>query len=789
MSSGGGLLTNGADNVLFNGGGRAFVNGGAGGTSDGGSSGTFAGGGFGGGGSGTGGSGGGGGGGYSGGGGCNLAGRQSVGGGGGSFSAGTRLFEAGGPTDGNSGNGLVIISSPPACEAFTATLASSGTLTCAKTSVSLSAGGGLEGATYQFSSQPSPVSSATTSVTNSGPYSVTVTNPGGCSSTATTTVMSSTSAPTVSITPSSTAVCAGQTATFTASGSPASYSWSSGQSTTMISTTAQGPYSVTATSTGNGCRNTATASLTVNPLPPASLQNNGPLTCALTSVTLTASGGSTYQFSGPSGAIASSANTAIVNQQGVYSVTVVSSSGCSATATTTVSSNTALAAPGLQASSLSTTNQPISVTATGCGGTINWIPQGGAGQATGTVYTFTQPGNYTLTATCSVGSCTSSLATPVALQILPGGFAIQAVKMVNCTLIDEAKGGYQVQFTPQYSGSNGNQITFAVVNEKAATTEAPPYSLKLYTDNPVITLVANQAGSTEARYAYNWFASCQSGTDPNQQPTTSGIPNQTILVNQAYQLNLNNYFSDPDGQTLTYSATGLPSGLSVSGSLISGTPSTTGVSNVQVTALDPGGLQVSSSFQLTVNPMPSTPAGFTIVGVSTVSCEVLSPGQRRVTFTPQYGGVDSSPISFSVVNEMPATASPGPYSLNLYTDNPSITLSAKQGATTATYLYNWLAVCTAPTRVGVAEAGAGLQVTVLGNPVEGKSVEVEIRGIAGQAVQLNLVDMQGKVLHQQRLEEANSLERVSVPVDNSKGLLLLHVNTPSERQQIKVLKP
>ncbi|QHV95122.1 putative Ig domain-containing protein [Spirosoma endbachense] len=152
-------------------------------------------------------------------------------------------------------------------------------------------------------------------------------------------------------------------------------------------------------------------------------------------------------------------------------------------------------------------------------------------------------------------------------------------------------------------------------------------------------------------------------------------------MGQAYQLNLNNYFSDTDGQTLIYSATGLPSGLSVSGSFISGTPSTTGVNNVQVTALDPGGLSAQTSFQLTVNPMPSTPAGFTIVGVSTVSCDMLSAGLKRVTFTPQYGGVDSSPISFSVVNEMPATPNPSPYSLNLYTDNPSITLVAKRGDT------------------------------------------------------------------------------------------------------------
>ena len=85
---------------------------------------------------------------------------------------------------------------------------------------------------------------------------------------------------------------------------------------------------------------------------------------------------------------------------------------------------------------------------------------------------------------------------------------------------------------------------------------------------------------------------------------------------------------------------------------------------------------------------------FSITGVTTVSCQVLSAGERRVTFTPRYAGLDGSPVSFSVVNELLPTTNPGPYTLDLYTDNPTITLSAVQSGVSSTFGYNWLAACT-----------------------------------------------------------------------------------------------
>src|SRR6202042_1415659 len=57
------------------------------------------------------------------------------------------------------------------------------------------------------------------------------------------------------------------------------------------------------------------------------------------------------------------------------------------------------------------------------------------------------------------------------------------------------------------------------------------------------------------------------------------------------------------GQTLTYSATGLPAGLSISSAgVISGTPTTNGTSTVTVTAKDGNGAATAQSFVWTVAP-------------------------------------------------------------------------------------------------------------------------------------------------------------------------------------------
>jgi hypothetical protein len=84
--------------------------------------------------------------------------------------------------------------------------------------------------------------------------------------------------------------------------------------------------------------------------------------------------------------------------------------------------------------------------------------------------------------------------------------------------------------------------------------------------------------------------------------TVNNPGNQTSIVGTAASAQIT--ASDTgSGQTLTYSATGLPAGLSINGAtgLISGTPTATGTSTVAVTAKDTTGVTGSTSFTWTVN--------------------------------------------------------------------------------------------------------------------------------------------------------------------------------------------
>ena len=116
--------------------------------------------------------------------------------------------------------------------------------------------------------------------------------------------------------------------------------------------------------------------------------------------------------------------------------------------------------------------------------------------------------------------------------------------------------------------------------------------------------------------------------------TVTNPGNQTSTVGTAVSLQIGATDS-ASGQTLTYSATGLPAGLSINSSsgLISGTPTTAGTTSVTVTATDTTGASGSASFTWTVNPISNT-------------VTVTNPGNQTATVgtavSLQIGATDSA---------------------------------------------------------------------------------------------------------------------------------------------------
>jgi hypothetical protein len=149
-------------------------------------------------------------------------------------------------------------------------------------------------------------------------------------------------APTITPT-ASLSVCSPSTLTLTASGCAGTVTWSQGAATgTSLMLSDVGTYSITATCTVNGCTSAPSAAVTgleIKAKPNSAASNTGPYTIGQT-ITLNGSGSGTYSWTGPNNFNSSLNNPLITNalstNAGVYTLVVVGTNGCQATATTNV---------------------------------------------------------------------------------------------------------------------------------------------------------------------------------------------------------------------------------------------------------------------------------------------------------------------------------------------------------------------------------------------------------------------------------------------------------------------
>jgi hypothetical protein len=249
-----------------------------------------------------------------------------------------------------------------------------------------------------------------------GVYTVTVTFAGGCTATASTTIVVRPK-PTIQ-SAIKTCLADGGRITVTAISNPVSngVQYSLGgvnyQTSNVFSGLPNGSYTVYVRDNVTGCVAILSTPVVIScgTTCTATASNNGPV-CPGSSIQLNSTaGGVSYVWSGPSG-VSSVQNPIIPNmtpiKTGVYTVTITYASGCTATATTTLSLKTAPVA-AINASGPTTfcSGGSVDVAASASGaGPMTYIWNNGT---SGSIATITTGGTYTVTVTNSVGCTTTS---------------------------------------------------------------------------------------------------------------------------------------------------------------------------------------------------------------------------------------------------------------------------------------------------------------------------------------------------------------------------------------------
>jgi hypothetical protein len=248
------------------------------------------------------------------------------------------------------------------------------TLTCTTPTATLTATGGV---TYGWEKGNVLVgTNATLTVSSPGTYKVFVIGTNGCSKTDSIVIKENKILPITSvITSKDTLTCAILNATLTATGG-GTYLWSTGATTSTISVSTSGNYKVTVTGT-NGCIKMDSIIIFENKVLPTITVTGSATVCTGETLNLTAEGGGTYAWTGPNAfnetTAAISLPFAVIAYSGTYTVTVTSTNGCTANATTLVTVNAVPITPTVQASINIPAGTDITLTATGCAGTLLWF--------------------------------------------------------------------------------------------------------------------------------------------------------------------------------------------------------------------------------------------------------------------------------------------------------------------------------------------------------------------------------------------------------------------------------
>jgi hypothetical protein len=280
---------------------------------------------------------------------------------------------------------------------------------CAGDFATITASGALS-----YSWQPGGGVGANLLVTLANTYTVTGTNAQGCTSTSTQQITVNL-LPTVNASASQTTICENSLTTLNASGTATNYSWQPGNltgSSVSVSPHINTTYTVTGTN-ANGCSQTSTVFIAVNPEPTISGSASPGIVCPGGNVTITGTNPNvTYNWQ-PGNL---NGNIIVVNPivQTTYTVTVTNSLGCTNTLTFVVLMHpTPNVTTSVSPSAVLCGGGSATITASGAN-SYTWQPGG----STGASLVVTSANVYTVTGTNAQG-CTASSTRAITLTTLP----------------------------------------------------------------------------------------------------------------------------------------------------------------------------------------------------------------------------------------------------------------------------------------------------------------------------------------------------------------------------------
>jgi len=546
---------------------------------------------------------------------------------------------------------------------------------CNGTSATLTGSGGTS---YSWS-DTQIINPITVSPTTSTTYTVWGTDGNGCSNTDVATVNVNT-LPTVSIGGGSTSICSGNSATLTGSGGT-SYSWSTGAVTNPItvSPTTSTTYTVWGTD-GNGCSNTDVSTVDIFAPVVAGFSGNSPI-CFGQSATLTATGGTSYSWWNNG----STSNPLIDNPTTTtsYTVTATDGNGCTDDVTFSLTVNplpTANAGPDVSICTGSNTT----LTATG-NGTYLWSPSTDLSCTTCANPTAnpTATITYTVTVTNSCGSIDDNVTiTITSTASVNAGIDATICLGNSASLIASGSGTYA------WSPSTGLSNT-TIANPVATPTTSTNYTVTITTgcgtaedsvwviiDVPVATVggtspICNGTSST--------LCATGGGTYLWDNSSTTSCITVSPAVPTGYTVTITDGFSCTATATMTVSVNALPTA-SITGnsSICSGVNDTlvatggitylwntsattdtlivnlTSATVYSITVTDGNGCTNSTSFSVSVNPLPTANAGTDATICSGFSTTLIATGGGPYNWSPSTG-LSNTTIANPIANPTATT--------------------------------------------------------------------------------------------------------------------------------------